>query len=115
MFRLGTMLEENHKEELIQLIREYKDIFVWGPEDMPGIDTSVALHQLHVDSMYKPVKQKKRSFNDENNQAVRAEVDQLLKAGAVRELQFPDWVDNVVLVKITQWDMENVYGLHKSQ
>ncbi|GAA0140472.1 hypothetical protein LIER_35244 [Lithospermum erythrorhizon] len=54
-FRMGTMLEESHKEGLIQLIREYKDIFAWGPEDMLGIDTSVALHQLHLDSMYKPL------------------------------------------------------------
>ncbi|GAA0145991.1 hypothetical protein LIER_06047 [Lithospermum erythrorhizon] len=43
-FHMGTMLEENHKEGLIQLIREYNDIFAWGTEDMPGIDTSVAVH-----------------------------------------------------------------------
>ncbi|GAA0161913.1 hypothetical protein LIER_18120 [Lithospermum erythrorhizon] len=43
-FRMRTMLEENQKEGLIQLIREYKDIFAWGPEYMSGIDTSVALH-----------------------------------------------------------------------
>ncbi|GAA0161164.1 hypothetical protein LIER_17541 [Lithospermum erythrorhizon] len=98
-FRMRRMLEENHNEGLIQLIREYEDIFAWRPEDMPGIDTSVSLHQLHVDSMYKPVKQKKRPFNDEKNQAVRAEADLLLKAGAIRELQFPEWVANVVLVK----------------
>ncbi|GAA0157402.1 hypothetical protein LIER_14677 [Lithospermum erythrorhizon] len=36
MFRMGTMLEENHKEGLIRLIREYKDIFAWGLKDMPG-------------------------------------------------------------------------------
>ncbi|GAA0169006.1 hypothetical protein LIER_23578 [Lithospermum erythrorhizon] len=66
---------------------------------MSGIDTSVAVHQLHVDFMYKPVKQKKKSFNDEKNRAVRVEVDMLLKAGAIRELQFPEWVANVVLVK----------------
>ncbi|GAA0138947.1 hypothetical protein LIER_00593 [Lithospermum erythrorhizon] len=38
---------------------------------MPRIDTSVTLQKLHVDSMYKPIKQKKRTFNDENNQASR--------------------------------------------
>ncbi|GAA0157296.1 hypothetical protein LIER_14598 [Lithospermum erythrorhizon] len=58
-FRVGTMLNEDHKEGSMPLIREYKDIFAWGPENMSGIDTSVALHKLHVDSMYKPIKQKK--------------------------------------------------------
>ncbi|GAA0153494.1 hypothetical protein LIER_11717 [Lithospermum erythrorhizon] len=66
---------------------------------MLGIDTSVALHKLHVDSMYVPIKQKQRTFNDEKNQVVRTEVEFLLKADAIRELQFPKWIANVVLVK----------------
>ncbi|GAA0184006.1 hypothetical protein LIER_31320 [Lithospermum erythrorhizon] len=66
---------------------------------MPGIDISVALHKLHVDFMYVPIKQKKRTFNDEKNQAVRAKVELLLKANAIHELQFPKWIANVVLVK----------------
>ncbi|GAA0151307.1 hypothetical protein LIER_10052 [Lithospermum erythrorhizon] len=54
-FRMGTILEENHKEDLIRLIRKYKDIFAWGPDDMPGINTSIALDKLHVDYMYVPI------------------------------------------------------------
>ncbi|GAA0184158.1 hypothetical protein LIER_31447 [Lithospermum erythrorhizon] len=45
-FRVGMMLEENHIKGLIRLIQKYRDIFAWGPEDMPRINTSVALHQL---------------------------------------------------------------------
>ncbi|GAA0145149.1 hypothetical protein LIER_05405 [Lithospermum erythrorhizon] len=51
-FRIGTMLGEEYRETLVDLIREYKDIFALGQEDMPEIDTSVALYKLHVDSMY---------------------------------------------------------------
>ncbi|GAA0177705.1 hypothetical protein LIER_29736 [Lithospermum erythrorhizon] len=96
MFHMEIMLEENHKEDLICLIRKYKDIFAWGP---PGINTSVALHKLHVESMYVSIKQKKRTFNDEKNQGVKTEIDFLLKADSIRELQFPEWIANVVLVK----------------
>ncbi|GAA0163582.1 hypothetical protein LIER_19411 [Lithospermum erythrorhizon] len=42
MFRIGTMLEENHKEDMICLIRKYKDIFAWGPKNMSGINISDA-------------------------------------------------------------------------
>ncbi|GAA0159712.1 hypothetical protein LIER_16426 [Lithospermum erythrorhizon] len=66
---------------------------------MSGIDTSIALYKLHVDSMYKPIKQNKQTFNDEKNQVVKIEVELLLKADAIRELQFPEWIANVVLVK----------------
>ncbi|GAA0166191.1 hypothetical protein LIER_21405 [Lithospermum erythrorhizon] len=47
----------------------------------------------------RPVKQKKRLFSDEKNAAIREEVQALLKAQAIRELQFPEWVANVILVK----------------
>ncbi|GAA0144015.1 hypothetical protein LIER_42784 [Lithospermum erythrorhizon] len=66
---------------------------------MPGVDDKIALHQLHVDPTYKPVKQKKRYFSEETNQAIRDEVDELIKVGAIRELQFPESIANVVIFK----------------
>ncbi|GAA0158453.1 hypothetical protein LIER_15472 [Lithospermum erythrorhizon] len=42
----------------------------------------------YKDSMYKLVKQKKRTFSEEKIQAVRTKIDLLLKAGAIGELQF---------------------------
>ncbi|GAA0143193.1 hypothetical protein LIER_03935 [Lithospermum erythrorhizon] len=68
------MLDGKHEESLVDLIREYKDIFAWELEDMLGINTLGTLHKLHVDSL-------------------------LLKADAIRELQFPEWIANVALVK----------------
>ncbi|GAA0143095.1 hypothetical protein LIER_03856 [Lithospermum erythrorhizon] len=66
---------------------------------MPGIDPVVALHNLYVDPNSSPMKQKKRLFNDKKNAAIREEVQALLKAQAIRELKFPMWVANVVLVR----------------
>ncbi|GAA0141328.1 hypothetical protein LIER_02495 [Lithospermum erythrorhizon] len=33
------------------------------------------------------------------NLSIREEVDELMKAGAIQELQFPEWITNVVMVK----------------
>ncbi|GAA0173825.1 hypothetical protein LIER_41596 [Lithospermum erythrorhizon] len=55
-FKIGTRLEDTHREALISLIREFEDVFAWGPEDMPGVDSEVAIHRLHVDSMFVPIK-----------------------------------------------------------
>ncbi|GAA0156443.1 hypothetical protein LIER_13943 [Lithospermum erythrorhizon] len=84
---------------------------------MPSIDTSIALHKLHVDSMYVPIKQKKRTFSDEKNQTVRVEVELQLKADGIRELQFPKWIANVVLVKKlnrTWWMCTDFASLNKA-
>jgi len=40
------------------------------------------------------------------------EVQKLLEAGFVGECQYPEWISNVVLVKKTQWDLEDVCKLH---
>ncbi|GAA0157480.1 hypothetical protein LIER_14738 [Lithospermum erythrorhizon] len=84
-FRIGT--------------REFEDVFAWGPEDMLGVDPEAAMHRLHVDSMFVPIKQRKRTFSDEKNMAIKTEVEALLKVRSIRELQFPEWIANVVLVK----------------
>ncbi|GAA0170973.1 hypothetical protein LIER_25119 [Lithospermum erythrorhizon] len=47
-FRIGTKLGEEHKQRLIALVREYADIFAWGPKDMPGINPKVAMHKVYV-------------------------------------------------------------------
>jgi hypothetical protein len=66
---------------------------------MPGIDPEVIGHRLKVDSAARPIKQKPRRINEERSLALRAEVDQLLKAGSIRECHYPEWLANLVLVK----------------
>ena len=97
--KIGTGLETVFKQELTHLLREYADVFAWGPEDMPGIDESVAMHSLDVDPRKKPVKQKRRNFAPERQQAIDDEVEKLLKADIICEIKYPDWLANVVLVK----------------
>ena len=66
---------------------------------MGGIDPVVITHRLNVSSSFKPVKQKRRSFTPKRQKAINEEVDKLLQAGAIREVEYPDWLANVVLVK----------------
>jgi hypothetical protein len=66
---------------------------------MPGIDPSVIIHKLNVDPNHRPVKQRKRTFAAERNQAVAEEVEKLLKVGFIRVVDYLEWLANVVLVK----------------
>ncbi|KAL5571889.1 hypothetical protein UlMin_021486 [Ulmus minor] len=80
-------------------ILEHRDVFAWSHEDMLGIDPSVIVHRLNIDPNFKPVKQKRRTFNAERYMAINTEVDKLLKADFIEEANYPDWIANVVLVK----------------
>ncbi|GAA0157622.1 hypothetical protein LIER_14851 [Lithospermum erythrorhizon] len=62
---------------------------------MPRVGLALALHRLHVDPLFVPVKQRKTTFSEEKNLAIRKEVASLLKAEAIHELQFPNWIANI--------------------
>ena len=66
---------------------------------MGGVDSAVITHRLNVNTSFKPVKQKRRSFALERQKAINEEVGKLLQAKAIREVDYPEWLANVVLVK----------------
>ena len=66
---------------------------------MGGIDATAITHRLNVSPSFKPIKQKRRSFAPERQNAINKEVSKLLQAGGIREVEYPEWLANVVLVK----------------
>ena len=66
---------------------------------MGGINPAVITHRLNTSPFFKPVKQNRRSFALERQKAINEEVGKLLQAGAIREVEYPEWLANVVLVK----------------
>ena len=66
---------------------------------MPGIDPSVIVHKLNVSPSSSPIQQKNRVFAQEQDKAIVEEVRKLLEAYFIREMYYPDWVANVVMVK----------------
>ena len=52
-----------------------------------------------MDATVCPVRQRRRKFNEERQLVVKDETQKLLSAGHIREIQYPEWLTNVVLVK----------------
>ncbi|KAK0585999.1 hypothetical protein LWI29_037658 [Acer saccharum] len=104
--KIGANLHEHIKTELACFLRDYKDVFAWSHEDMPGIDMKMISHYLAVDPEFRLVVQKRRLFNPERSAIIKKEVENLLTAGSIREVKYPHWIANVVLVKKNnQWRM----------
>ena len=68
---------------------------------MPRINPSVMVHRLNVSPSFPPIRQKKRVFAPERDQAIAEEVRKLQKASFIKEVYYPDWLVNVVMVKKT--------------
>ncbi|KAI5324012.1 hypothetical protein L3X38_033085 [Prunus dulcis] len=66
---------------------------------MPRIAPEVISHKLSISLAYKPVRQKRRSYDTERYEAMHMEVDKLRTIGFIREATYPVWLANFVMVR----------------
>ena len=96
---IGSKLAEDIKGPLIRFMKQNMEVFAWKLEDMGEVDPAVITHRLNVSPSFKLVKQKRRSFAPERQKAINEEVDKLFQAKEIREVEYLEWLANVVLVK----------------
>ena len=97
--RVGTQTNPSFCKELTLSLKNNQDIFAWKHEDMLGINPSVMIHKLNVCPSFSPIRQKKRVFAQERDKAIAEEVCKLLEADFIKEIYYPEWLANMVMVK----------------
>ncbi|RDX96179.1 hypothetical protein CR513_21190, partial [Mucuna pruriens] len=97
--KIGTAMNLEEEDLLVTFLRANRDVFAWLVEDMPSVDPEFICHQLSIVQGAKLVAQKKRKQGEEKREVAREETSKLLSAGFVREVQYPTWLANVVMVK----------------
>ena len=66
---------------------------------MSGLDPNIAVYKLPVSEGVKPVKQPQRCFRPELTIQINAEVDKLIRANFIREVQYPIWLANIAPIR----------------
>ena len=98
-FKFGRHLSQEERGKVTAVISRHLDAFAWTAADMPGIDPDFLSYRLTMDPKARPVRQRRRKFNEERCLVIEEETQKLLNAGHIREIQYPEWLANVVLVK----------------
>ena len=98
-FRVGAKLPLQEKANLLEFLRANVDVFAWDPYEAPGVDPSFICHRLNVNPAVPPRRQIPRRPSKEHAEAVRSEVAKLKQAGAIKEVFYPQWLANTVVVK----------------
>ncbi|XP_023925929.2 uncharacterized protein LOC112037349 [Quercus suber] len=96
---ISALLTPEEEEGYLKLLVEYKDVFAWIYKEMPGLNPSIAVHHLAVKKGMRPVKQAQRCFRPELIPQIETEVNKLIEAGFIREVQYPKWIANIALSK----------------
>ena len=92
-------MEGCDKIEMLLFLIHNVDVFAWSSYEVPGVDPKFIVHKLNVDPSFPPKKQKLRRSAKEHVEAVRLEVQRLKEVGVIREIFFPEWLANNVIVK----------------
>ena len=74
-------------------------MFAWDAYEVPGLDPKFICHHLNVNPLVTPKKQPPRRPSNEHVEAVKSEVFKLKQARAIKEVFYPQWLANTVVVK----------------
>jgi hypothetical protein len=66
--------------------------------DILGVPRELAEHIIDVNEGSKPVKQRLRRFSPDKKATIKKEIAKLMVAGFIREILYPDWLANPILV-----------------
>ena len=102
---VSSLLSEEEKEQLRQVLLDNIDVFAWTHSNITDISPTHASHKLNVAPSARPIRQRVRRFHPNSHQIIQAEVDNLLNVGFIKEVKYPKWLANVVVVpkKGSKW------------
>ncbi|XP_071918757.1 uncharacterized protein [Coffea arabica] len=72
--QISIHLNKKQKEEMIEFLSMFQDVFAWSYDDMTGISTDVVVHRLPTNPTFPPVKQRPLPVPKKNGE-VRVCVD----------------------------------------
>ena len=95
---ISSLLTPEETRNIQDALRQNHDVFAWAHSDMKGIHPFIVSHRLNVLPIAKPVWQRVRRFHPDRQKVIKDEVDKLLEVGFIREVEYPNWLANVVVV-----------------
>ena len=74
-------------------------MFAWDAHETPGLDPNFICHHLNVNPSITPKRQPPRCPSKEYVEAVKSEITKFKQAEAIKEVFYPQWLANTVVVK----------------
>ena len=95
---VGVTCSPDEIQVYTDLFKEFRDVFTWSYEEMPGIDPSIVVHEIPTYPGAKPMHQCLRPMHPRKSTAIKAEVEKLLNVGFIYPIPLTEWVSNIVPV-----------------
>ncbi len=84
--------------QLIELLKEFKDIFAWTNKDLKGIPHDMAQHQIKLDTLIPLVHQARYRLNPNYATIVQHDIDKLFATSFIKRVEEAIWLSPKVIV-----------------
>ena len=95
---ISAALNKNEEQQLLRILRKYKEAIVWSIEDLKGISPSICMHKILLNDDAKTSVEHQRRLNPVMKDVVRKEVLKWINAGFIYEISNSPWVSLVHVV-----------------
>ena len=83
----------------MEFLKRNVDVFAWNAYKAFGVNPNFICHYLNVNPSTTPKKQPPRRLSNEHSNVVKDKVAKLKQAGVIKEVFYPEWLANTVVVK----------------
>jgi hypothetical protein len=94
---ISVALDSSQEEQLIQVLREYSDVFAWEYNDMKGIHLDTCIHHIYMQENARPIRKPHRRMNPTLREIVKEELQKLLNVGFIYPISDSQWVSPLVI------------------
>jgi hypothetical protein len=88
---VSSKLDLEYKQELVNLLKEYRDCFAWEYYEMPGLSRLIVEHR-------RPFKKGPRRFKSKLLEDIKKEITRLYEAKFIQQCRYAKWILNIVPV-----------------
>ena len=95
---IGKKCSTEETEEYRGLFKEFRDTFSWSYEEIPGIESSIIVHEIKTYPIARLVRKKLRLVHSRKAAAIKAKVEKIMKVGFIYPIPLEKWVSNIILM-----------------
>ena len=95
---ISAALNKNEEQQLLRILKKYKEAIAWSIEDLKGISPSIYIHKILLNDDAKTSIEHQRRLNLVMKDVVRKEVLKWLNAGFIYAILDNPWVSPVHVV-----------------
>ena len=102
LIKIGKGTSQKERNELINLVKEYRDVFAFTYDELKAYREDVFQHTIPLKpelKEIKPFRQRLRQINPKIAPIVKKELEKMLAAGIIAPTRHSSWCSNLVVVR----------------